>query len=329
MIKKFVRFVLFLVIAVGLLFFWWKQTISPVDPMNKESYIFVVPKGMGSGDIAKKLKKADLIKNVFAFEIIIAKQGVSNKLQAGDFRLSPSMNLFEITETLIHGTMDVWITIPEGLRREQVAVKIADAFSEYNADFDADEFLKQTVNLEGYLFPDTYLIPKDASPSAVVRTLANTFEIKYQSLNPKSNFNKKELTTLASLIEREAKYEKDRALISGILIKRLENDWPLQIDASVQYAKASITNHQSPITNINWWPIVNSGDLQNIESPYNTYKNKGLPLAPICNPGLASLQAAANPKESKYWFYLSDDSGKTYYAETIEEHERNIEKYLN
>ena len=329
MIKKFVRFVLLLCIAVGVFFFWWKQITLPVDLINKESYIFVIPQGMGSGDIAKKLKKADLIKNVLAFQIMITKQGISNKLQAGDFRLSPSMNLFEITEALTHGIMDVWVTIPEGLRKEEIARIITDNFEKYNADFDADKFLTEAKNMEGYLFPDTYLIPKDASPSAVIRIFANTFELKYQSLKCRENLTKKDLVTLASLIEREAKYDKDRALISGILIKRLENDWPLQVDASVQYAKATINNQQLTISNsLSWWPIVNSGDLQ-MESPYNTYLNKELPPAPICNPGVGSLKAAAEPQDSKYWFYLSDDSGKIYYAETIEEHKENIEKYLN
>ena len=299
MIKKFFYFVIFLTIIAGGLFFWWNHVTSPVDPSNKESYVFVVPKGMGSGDIAKKLKKADLIKNVLAFQAIITKLGVSNKLQAGDFRLSPSMSLFEITEALIHGTLDVWVTIPEGLRKEQIAGKIADSFVEYSTDFNTEEFLAQAKNLEGYLFPDTYLIPKDASPSAIVRILANTFELKYQSLKPKTNLTKKELVIMASLIEREAKYEKDRVLISGILAKRLKKDWALQLDASVQYAKANITCQKDTTDCKNWWPIVYGDDLENIKSPYNTYKNKGLPPTPICNPGFASLKAAANPKESK------------------------------
>lgn len=327
MIKKLVRYVLILALIAIVFFSWWKQAILPMDALNKESYIFVIPQGMGSGDIAKKLKKASLIKNVLAFQIMITKQGVSNKLQAGDFRLSPSMNLVEITQALTHGTLDVWVTIPEGLRKEEIARIIADNFEKYNADFDADEFIKQTANLEGYLFPDTYLVPKDASPSTVIKTLTNTFELKYQSLKTKTSLTKEQIIILASLVEREAKYEKDRVLVSGILTKRLKEDWPLQVDASVQYAKANL---QSPTSNLQkWWPIVNPGDLQQIDSAYNTYLNKGLPPAPICNPGLGSLKAAANPQESKYWFYLSDDSGKTYYAETIEEHERNIEKYLN
>ena len=134
----------------------------------------------------------------------------------------------------------------------------------------------------------------------------------------KAGLNKKEVLTLASLIEREAKHNEDRAIVAGILIKRGENDWPLQIDATVQYVLGRERN---------WWPQVTKRDL-NTNSPYNTYKNKGLPPGPICNPGLASIKAVLYPKKTDFWFYLSDKTGKMHYARTNGEHNANIRKYL-
>jgi len=106
--------------------------------------------------------------------------------------------------------------------------------------------------------------------------------------------------------------------VAGILIKRGENDWPLQIDATVQYILGKKGN---------WWPQINGGDLK-IDSLYNTYKNKGLPPGPICNPGLASIKAVLYPQKTDFWFYLSDKTGKMHYAKTNEEHNNNIRKYL-
>lgn len=135
-----------------------------------------------------------------------------------------------------------------------------------------------------------------------------------------------EIITLASIVERETKTDEERPLVAGILIKRLKDGWPLQVDASVQYAVAT-KNCKVFGAECKWWPILSKEDMS-INSPFNSYKFKGLPPHPIANPGLSSIKAVIYPKESDYWFYLHDKSGKIYFAKTTEEHKENIRKYL-
>jgi UPF0755 protein len=327
--RKKLIFLSFLAFLIGfplVFFLWWKRAILPVAPKSKEAQIVVIPQGWGSSDIVKELKRQGLIKSGVAFHLMVIKEGLSNKLQAGDFRLSPSMNLFEISQALSHGTLDIWVVIPEGLRKEEIGRLIKKEFLKQEADFDLENFLEETQDLEGYLFPDTYLLPKEASASSIIRILRGTFEQKYNSLAVKTSLTKAQLVTLASLVEREAKEDEDRRLVAGILLKRLKKGWPLQVDATAQYIKAN-QQCQPLAKDCQWWPKIAAEDLK-IDSLYNTYENRGLPPTPICNPGLASLQAAADPQETDYWFYLSDDSGKIHYTETLEEHEENINKFI-
>jgi len=131
---------------------------------------------------------------------------------------------------------------------------------------------------------------------------------------------------IASLVERETRSEAERPVVAGILLKRLKAGWPLQVDAAVQYAVAGVNcSRFDPACQ--WWPSLTKEDLM-INSPFNTYKFKGLPPAPIANPGLSSLEAAFSPEESDYWFYLHDGQGQIHYAKTLAEHQENIQKYL-
>jgi len=308
-----------LCLAVVGFYSWWTQAISPVSPSSQEIQLFNIPQGWGVDQIAQELEEEGLIKNKAIFKIMVLKQGISQDLQAGSFYLSPSLNLTELTQKLTHGTQDIRVLIPEGVRKEEIATRIAQAFNEAGSQFNQQKFLQKTNHLEGYLFPDTYLFPKQATVEEIIKILTNNFEVKSHTWINKTALNQQQIVTLASLVEREAKYEKDRSLIAGVLMKRLREGWPLQVDASIQYFKAEKEN---------WWPKVSPLDLE-VDSSYNSYQNLGLPPTPICNPGLASLQAAAAPQESEYWFYLSDSSGQIHYARTHEEHQQNIEKYLN
>lgn len=137
-----------------------------------------------------------------------------------------------------------------------------------------------------------------------------------------------EVLILASIVEREVKFNNDRPIVAGILLKRLEKNWPLQADATVQYAIASAKCKGKSAKCGNWWPKNLTREDLKIKSPYNTYLYPGLPPGPICNPGLAAIEAVLNPVGSEYWFYLSDEEGKMHYAKTAEEHEENISKYL-
>lgn len=299
-------------------FLWWRWATAPVDPKIKETKIFVIPPKTGVRQIAQKLKRESLIRDQIVFFLLVKVKGLEKNIQAGDYRLSPSMDPATLLTTLTHGTLDVWVTIPEGWRSEEIAQKLFQTLG-----IPQEGFLK--VSQEGYMFPDTYLIPKEASAGAVAKMMLSNFQRRWEEgIGLK---DQREIVTLASIVEREVKEEKDRPIVSGILLKRLKNGMSLDVDATVQYAVANLKCQISE-GKCDWWPKkLTSQDLK-INSPYNTYLNPGLPPTPIANPGLSSLQAAAFPKETDYWYYLSDKTGKIHYARTLEEHNQNIEKYL-
>jgi UPF0755 protein len=157
--------------------------------------------------------------------------------------------------------------------------------------------------------------------------MTETFTSKTKNLENNSGMSINQAVVLASLLERETKTDAERPIVAGILMNRLDSDWPLQIDAAVQYAVAS-ENCKFKTENCTWWPILTLEDLS-VKSAYNTYKNQGLPPNPIANPGLSSLKAAFNPKENDYWYYIHDNQGQIHYARTLVEHNSNIAKYLN
>lgn len=316
------RLILFSIFLIGglFIFFYYKEGNLPVDPKNKQSKIFVVRKGENVTEIAKNLEKEGLIRNRVVFYLIVKKLGIERKLQAGDFRLSPSMSAEEIAKKLTHGTLDVWITIIEGLRKEEVAQIFA-----RELNLPASEFMKMAK--EGYLFPDTYLIPKNATINTVLSILANNFEKKYdEKLRQRAKqlgLTDDEVIIIASLIEREAKFFEDRKKVASVIFNRLKADMKLDIDATVQYALGY--DHQEKT----WWRKNLSLEDLSFDSPYNTYKYKGLPPAPICSPGLDSIKAVLYPEETDYLYYISDKKGKLHFAKTFEEHQRNIKRYLN
>lgn len=318
--KKLITVFILIIILISGFFIYFQEGVLPVNSKNTASKIFVIQKGERVSQIAKNLERDELIRNKIVFYLVVKRLGIENTLQAGDFRLSSSMNVYEIARSLTKGTLDVWITIVEGLRKEQ----IAHLFS-IELGFPESEFLKSAR--EGFLFPDTYLIPKEATIEAVIKILNDNFNKKYtQELRNqaiKKNLSDDQIITIASLVEREAKFDNDRKLVAAIIYKRFKNDWPLQIDATIQYALG-----YQPIEKTWWKKALSADDLQ-IESPYNTYKNPGLPPAPIGNPGLASIKAVVSADESTpYWYYLSDKNGVMHYATTIEEHNKNIARYL-
>lgn len=308
-------------------FFWWSWANKPASDLKPSPLVtFVIPKGEGLSSVSRRLATEGLIRSSLAFKIFVLKEGLSGSIQAGDFRLRPSLTLEEVAYVLTHGSLDVWLTFPEGWRREEYGRRLSANLEE----FSYQAFLDLTEGKEGYLFPDTYLLPKEASPSAVVKIFERNFEKRFstelKTAAQKAGLTEKQVLILASIVEREAGHDEDRALIAGILLKRWQQGWPLQADATVQYAKAN-ASCEGEALDCDWWPNVTKADLQ-FNSPFNTYLYKGLPSAAICNPGLASIEAVISPQESDYWFYLSDSLGEVHYARTNEEHEENINRYL-
>lgn len=297
--------------------FWTYLTGAPSTTAKKE--VFIIKPNENTASIVSRLEKEGFIKNGVAFRILLKLSSTGGQIQAGYFTLTKNMLSRDVVKILTHGVADLWVTFIEGWRVEEIADLI-------NKDFGIPkkEFLK--LAREGYLFPDTYLIPKKATAQEIAQTLKNNFAKKFDETLIKSakkqNLTQDEVVIIASIVEREARNDEERALIAGILLKRWRNDSPLEADATVQYALGYQTEEKS------WWKkSLNQEDLK-VDSSFNTRKNRGLPPAPIANPGLASIKAVIFSKESPYWYYSHDKQGKVYWAKTLEEHNENVAKYL-
>ncbi len=288
----------------------------------------VVPRGSSFSDVAALLADKGVIANAFAFRLLAKAEHADTGVHAGAFRFSAHQTEHDVLNQLLTGGAQIaqWVTIPEGFTAQQIAERLADAhLGDENALLDA--FMHETIvvagartkNLEGYLFPSTYLIPSDASPEAV----AKIFTDQFQSELPNDAAQKAkalhmtvpQVVTVASLIEREAKADDERALMAGVYYNRLRIGMPLQVDATIEYA---LPEHKTALS---------FADLA-IDSPYNSYKFSGLPPTPIANPGKASLDGAFNPAKTEYLYYVYKGDGHHAFAKTLAEHNANVAKYL-
>ena len=294
-----------IILLISVFYIWWGIYL-PKEFYPTESKMFLIEKGQSLFQIAEDLENEGLIKNKFFFDLytlIIKAQG---KLQAGEYSLSPAMDIAEIAKKIISGDVaKIIVTIPEGFTVKQIEEKLG-------VELPGE-------NLEGFLFPDTYQFPLGVSGEEVVKKMRDNFEKKLTpDLREKIKTQGKttfEIVTMASLLEKEVKGKEDKELVSGILWKRLENKIPLQVDATITYITGKKTTK------------ISKEDTQ-IDSPYNTYKYRGLPVGPICNPGLESIIAAVYPESSEYWYYLSTPTGETIFSKTLEEHNLTKAKYL-
>ena len=316
--KKLIVLVAILLIAIAGTGFWWSNGLLPANSSNKTPVIFIVKKGEGVREIANHLKSQNLIKDPIVFFLFTRIQGLDKQIEAGDFRINPSMSAEDIANNLTHGTLDIWVTIPEGQRALEIAQTLKDKLPGYQ-----DSWNDILVKNEGYLFPDTYLIPRDADINFIVNLMTNNFKSKYSTLGAlgKSSLTQNQIVIVASLVEREAKNDTDRPLVASVILNRLNIGMKLDIDATIQYALGYQADQKR------WWKKDLTTDDLSLNSPYNTYKVSGLPPTPISNPGLASLNAVVNPANTNYLFYMTDSKGITHFAATIEEHNANIKKF--
>ena len=285
----------------------------PKNPQGQEEF-FLVKKGDSVFQIGQNLEERGFIKNKYLFDLYILASGKQTKLQAGEYVLSSSIDISKISQKLISGNIaKEIITIPEGWNLRDIAW-----YFENKGMFQAEELYEMT-ELEGYLFPDTYEISRGASLEEIVKKMTDNFNKK---LTPelREDIQKQEKTVseiviIASLLEKEIQTLEDKKMVAGVLLNRLQVGMPLQVDATITY----ITKKQT--TNI-------SKEDTQIDSPYNTYKYTGLPLGPICNPGMESIKAAIYPQPNSYWYYLSTPEGETIFSKTLEEHNIAKAKYL-
>ncbi len=339
-------FLLGLLIFGGVYFAWTTVTdiFQPVTTGQGKTKPLVIQSGESTLQIADDLQAKGLIRNALAFRVWARIKGLDTHLQAGAYNLNTSMTIDAIISQLLNAQPDyLVVAIPEGWRIEQMAQRLGAAGL---PRFHVQDFLKYTKNpaqfpdaakypvlksipqgasMEGLLFPDTYLIPVNATAQDVVNMMLKEFTDKVQQnhLDVMAKQNKLsvyQMIILASIVEREVIFDKDRPLVASVYWNRIykptnETLGLLQADPTVQYARDS-----QPGTKTYWTPLQDAGGKIAPTSPWNTYIVKGFPPTPICSPGLASLQAAASPTSTNYYyFYAAKKDGHNIYAKTYQE----------
>ncbi|KPL60746.1 endolytic transglycosylase MltG [Rossellomorea vietnamensis] len=320
------------------------SALKPVDPDNTKPVKVDIPIGSGVSSIGKILEDKGIVKNSTVFKYYVKFNNEAG-FQAGSYDLTPSMTLNEIVNSLKTGKVmrkaEFKITIPEGLQLDQIAEIIAEK-SPYKKDeiekklndkkwlgqlkqeypeLITDEIFKKEIKrpLEGYLYPATYPFyeKKPSLDTILKKMIAQTNEVlvQYQEAMAANDYTPHELLTLSSLIEEEATEKADRGKISSVFYNRMEEGMPLQTDPTVLYA---LGKHKDKTV---------YKDLE-VDSPYNTYKVQGLPPGPIANAGLSSIEAALQPEDTEYYYFLAASNGSVYYSETLDEHNEKKAKYI-
>jgi UPF0755 protein len=297
---------------------------------------FVIEPGETAAEIATRLEEKSLISDGELFRRYVQYHELDAGIEAGEFTLRQTMTIPEIAQLLQRGQIqEQSVTIQEGLRLEQVAAVVAEQTDITQAEFlalvttgwrDADlsfDFLANVpadATLEGFLLPETYRLPDEATAIDLLSRMLRTFDERVtpemQAAAANRGLDVYGLVTLASIVEREAVLEEERALIAGVYHNRVRDGWFLGACPTVQYALG---------TPDNWWPQFTL-EATEVDSPYNTYHNLGLPPTPICSPGLASIEASAFPADTGYYFFLVDctkEDGSHLFAATQEEHNSN------
>ncbi len=318
-------------IVIGALFF--APLFAPLTNEKKE-YVVTITKNTTRADVIRTLQEKGLIHSKIPFELYVKIMYGSKYFKEGEYRIFSPITAVSVAKLFFQGpsVQERTIKIIEGWNKKDIA-----HYLEKEGVTRADDFLELThtiepftdiallsekphnLDMEGYLFPDTYRIFSNAKPQDIVRKMITNLESK---ITPEMRTEMRshgqtihEALTLASIVEREVQIDTDRALVADLLYRRLKLGMPLQVDSTISFITGKQNNRSS------------LSDLQ-IDSPYNTYKYKGLPPGPIANPGLSSIRAVVYPKANEYLFFLTTPEGEVKYAKTYEGHLENKRKYL-
>ena len=311
-------------------YFYYVNWPASDKSLEKE---FVIMKGEGVNEISRNLKRSGLIGSSLVFETYLWLHDQEGNLKAGSYDLQTNLSIKELTDHLIGGVIDneIKIKIIEGWDNRDIAeylsknnVAARDDFMEKTKNrgdlHNQYDFLKGSITLEGYLFPDTYRVFTDSTVEQIINKMLANFDKKLSEKMREDIKNQGksvyEIMTLASIIEKEVQTAEDKRMAADVFYKRLEIDMQLQSDATVGYVTGKNATRAS------------YEDIR-VDSLYNTYKYKGLPPGPICNPGLDSIMGAIYPKSNDYWFFLTTEENEVIYSKTAEEHSENKAKYLD
>jgi len=321
----------FFLLAVSLMGVEINKQLQPVSRMPGKMIVVKVAPKSTTGEIGQMLYNKGLIRSPFFFQAYTWVKGLDGRLRAGEYMMSPQLTLREIVDRLVAGRVTTYsFTIPEGFDLKQITGLLQAkgfieqdrfAFCLKNGSFPYS-FLKGLPNrdnrLEGFLFPATYQITKDSNEEQIIGMMLKKFSQAYtREMAEKAaakGLNTLQVITIASLVEKEAKLSSERPVIAGVLFNRLDRGMPLQVDATIQYALGS---HRERIL---------YRDLE-VNSPYNTYKFKGLPPGPIASPGLSAIKAVLEPAKHNYLYYVAKSDGSHVFSRTLAEHNRAIHKY--
>jgi UPF0755 protein len=314
-----------------------EHTIAPFESSGSTTLI-TVKQGESAKSIGATLQQKGVVRSAKLFEVLVGVTGSQNSLQAGDYEFDPGLPAIEVVKRIAEGkTASRDVLIPEGRRLEEVGELLEKADVIGQQDFLAalklrydEPFLKQTslASLEGFIFPATYSFNRKEKPEDVVDAMLRAFQ---QQVADKLQLEGQNLTldqvmTLASIVEREAENPAERPLIASVYLNRMRLGIALQADPTVQYA---VAESRASVDAYGYWKKELTLDDLKLNSPYNTYVNPGLPPGPIANPGLAAIQAVVRPASTNFLFFVAknDGTGSHAFAETLEEHLRNVEKY--
>jgi UPF0755 protein len=321
-----------IVVAVGVIVaassLWFRSAVYGDRSKPLAAVNVVIPNGASLSDATTLLDRAGVLAHPLAFRLLARLRGDEGAIDSGEYRFPANSTTDEILQRLVRGDVDAaWVTFPEGFTASEMGARLGerrlasgDGFATYARTHGIELGGVRTPSLEGYLFPSTYLVGLHAPPDQVADMLVAQFRTE---LPPDAQAKAKALgltipqvITLASLIEREAKADDERALIAGVYYNRLRAGMPLDVDATIEYI---FPQHHDVIT---------LRDLR-IDSPYNTYVHTGLPPTPIANPGKPSIDAAFDPRPSKYLYYVYKGGGHHAFASTLREHNANVERYIH
>ncbi|SEG19390.1 UPF0755 protein [Bryocella elongata] len=302
------------------------ELLMPFGPQS-EQFVEVAP-GTSTAGIAKQMESAGVVRSAWVFgalKLWETERHGRQTLKAGEYRFDHPDSLWDVYWRIEHGDVfTLTVVIPEGYNIFDVAAAVQGA-----GLGKADEFLAverkhtelvkpwspQAESVEGYLFPATYKFGRHATPLLMLSTMVAKFTVEAQRLGLKGDVNR--TVTMASLAEKEVHMASERPEVVGVFENRIEQGMPLQTDPTVIYAS---------LLRGTWTGVIHQSELK-ADSPYNTYVHGGLPPGPICNPGLAALQAAVHPAKTENLYFVADANGATKFAKSLKEHSDNVEAY--
>ncbi|QGP90736.1 Endolytic murein transglycosylase [Neomoorella glycerini] len=327
--RRLILFLAIIILTVGGSGYFFLTLLAPAKPGAPAVEVTIAP-GSSSAVIASSLTSQGIIKSPLAFRLVTMVTGLDRQLKPGHYLISPGLSLREIIGLLAAGKVhEIEFTIPEGYTVRQIA-----ALLQQKGVIQEEDFLRAAArdypfdflqglpsgpeHVQGFLFPDTYRVARGTPAEEIILMMLKRFNQVYQEISrekdPGLELNTRQIVTLASIVEREAKLDAERPLIAGVFVNRLKKGMRLESCATVEYLLPAPK------------PVLSYQDLQ-IDSPYNTYRVNGLPPGPIASPGRASLLAALKPAATDYLYFVAKPDGTHYFSRTLAEHNRALARY--